>query len=96
MEGQTLEQRMHDGARAKEVLENEQFQLAFESTEKELITQWKSSNGSQDDREKTYQMLQALYQIKLVLENALATGRLAGLEVERRRTLADRIKEALR
>jgi hypothetical protein len=39
----TDEERLHRGTRAKEVLENEEFQAAFQAIEEELTNAWKTS-----------------------------------------------------
>lgn len=90
----TIEQRIYDGARAREVLENEAFLWAFESTEKELIEAWKNSPARDEEgREKLYLMLQLLGKIKATLTNSMETGKLAQMELEHKRSLADRLKE---
>lgn len=90
----TLEQKMYDGARAKDVLENESFLWAFESTEQELIELWKSSPARDaEGREKLFLMLQMLNKVKQTLTSRMETGKLAKLELEHKRNLAARIKE---
>lgn len=78
----TLEQRVNDGTRAREVLENEAFKQAFESIEQELTEAWKTSpQRDVDGREKLFQALTMLGKIKLALTTTLESGKLAHLEL---------------
>lgn len=91
----TLEQRLHDGSRAKEVLENEQFQASFEAIEKELIEAWKSSPARDNEgREKCWAYLMVLGKVKAHLTSTLESGKLAELEVRHKQGVADRIRSA--
>jgi hypothetical protein len=86
------------GSRAREVLENEEFQSAFSAIEQELTQAWITSPvRDADGREKLYQHLVALRKIKAVLEKTLDSGKLARADLdflERRRhpELADRFQ----
>jgi hypothetical protein len=81
----TLEERIYEGNRAKECLENEAFIWAFEGIEQEL-----------EGREKIYLSLQLLTKLKATITHSMETGKLADLELQHRKTLADRAKEILR
>lgn len=90
----TLEQRLHDGSRAKEVLENEQFQASFEAIEKELIEAWKQSpQRDVDGRERIHQYLSLLAKVKSHLVSTLETGKLAELEVRHKQSLFDKARQ---
>ena len=53
----SLEQNLHRGSRAKEVLENEVFIEAFEAIEQELTESWKKSPArDQSGRESLWQL----------------------------------------
>lgn len=90
----TLEQRLHDGSRAKEVLENEQFQASFEAIEKELIEAWKQSpQRDVEGRERIHQYLSLLAKVKSHLVSTLETGKLAELEVRHKQSLFDKARQ---
>ncbi len=95
----TLEERLYNGDRAREVLENEQFIAAFEAIEKDLIESWRNLPSSEttrlrDMRERLHLSLTLLSKVKATLEQSLETGTLAKLELEHKRTLAARTKDA--
>ncbi|CAB4126123.1 hypothetical protein UFOVP73_48 [uncultured Caudovirales phage] len=89
----TIEQRLHAGSRAKEILDSEVFAGAFDDIEKDLIEQWKTSPArDHDGREKLWTYLQMLRRVRSQLEQTMATGQLAQLELQHRQTLADRAR----
>lgn len=89
----TLEQRIYDANRAKEVLENEAFQQAFSDIESELKTQWENSPARDTEgREKLWIYLSMLKKVKANLTETLQTGKLAQLEVEHQKTMWERMK----
>ncbi len=89
----TLEQRLYDGTRAREVLENEQFIQAFESIEKEIIEQWKTAPARDaEGRERLWTYLSLLSKLKACLTQTLETGKLAQKELEHQQKLMDRLK----
>jgi hypothetical protein len=90
-----LNQRLYNGDRAREVLENEAFTDAFSAIETEILSQWKSSPArDQAGREKLWLMLSLLNKVKTVITTTLETGKLAKIELEHKRTLAERAKSA--
>lgn len=89
----TLEQRLHAGSRAKEVLENEAFIEAFEAIEKEVIEQWTNSPArDQDGREKLWSYLHLLKKVRTHLVSTLETGKLAQVELQHQQSLKDRAR----
>lgn len=94
----SIEQRIYDGDRARDILENPVYHWVFEEIEKELTESWKSSPArAEADREKIYLALQMLTKIKSAIQGALETGQLARMELdhkESQRNLVTRIKEA--
>ncbi|OOG11289.1 hypothetical protein [Pseudomonas sp. C9] len=93
----TLEERIYEGNRAKECLENEAFIWAFESIEQEYTNAWRTSPvRDEEGREKIYLTLLLLAKLKATITHSLETGKLADLELQHRKTLADRAKEILR
>ena len=87
----TIEQRIYDGDRAREVLDNEQFKLAFDAITAEIIEQWKQAPARDAaGRESLWTMLKLAERLKLALSSTLDTGKLAKAELERQRTLKER------
>jgi hypothetical protein len=92
----TDEQRLYRGNRAREVLENEEFQAAFEAIEKDLIESWKntpSTSANQDARERIHLSLTMLGKVKASLTHTMETGKLAAEELKHRKRLTERLKE---
>jgi hypothetical protein len=90
-----LEQRLYNGDRAREILENEVFTQVFDDIETEILTQWKSSPARDlEGREKLWQLLSLLGKLKSTLQTTLDTGKLAKLELEHKRSLAQRLTAA--
>lgn len=93
----TIEQRIHQGARAKEILENEEFTASFDAIEKEVTEQWLNSPARDlEGREKLWQYLMMLRKVKATLTTTLETGKLAQLELQHKMTLQERVKVAWR
>lgn len=93
----TLEERIYDGNRARECLENEQFNRAFESIEQELTNAWRTSPARDvEAREKIFLSLQLLTKLKATLTSSLETGKLAEAERIYQQSLLERAKESLR
>jgi uncharacterized protein YkwD len=83
MTAKTLEQRVYDGAKAREVLENEAFAQAFEDIRQEYTKAWmKSPEHDAQGREHHYQMLKLTEKLKEKLEAALSDGKMASLTLE--------------
>ena len=86
----TLEQQLHRGSRAKEVLENEIYIEAFETIEKALIDKWKNSPArDQAGRESIYLMQTMLQKVQMCLRTTMETGMLAQQELRHKQTLRD-------
>ena len=90
-----LGQRLYNGDRAREVLDNEAYQQAFADLKTEIADQWKNSPARDaEGREKLYLMLGLLNKIEGLLQQTLDTGKLAQLELEHQRSLAQKLKDA--
>lgn len=94
-----LEQRIYDGARAKEVLDNEAFAQAFADIEQEYTDAWKQSPARDaEGREKLYTMLRLMHKLKTTLEASLTDGKLAQADLahlQEKQSLLDRAKAAV-
>lgn len=89
----TLEERLHAGSRAKEVLENEAFIGAFAAIETEILEQWTNSPARDEvGREKLWNYLHLLRKVRTHLTTTLDTGKLAQIELQHKQTLADRAR----
>lgn len=83
MQQKSIETRIYEGNRAREVLDNEVFQAVWVDLEKELTEQWKSSPARDEaGREKIWAYLQQLGKLKSMIETSLNTGKLAVQELE--------------
>src|SRR5574337_289256 len=92
----TIEQRIHAGTQARDVLENEAFTQAFEAIEKDLIEAWKSSPARDAaGRESIWTYLHLLNKLKTQLTTTMETGKLAALELDHKRTLLSRAKAGM-
>lgn len=90
----TLEERLYQGNRAREILENEAFISAYEVIEKDVIEQWTSSPARDaEGRERLWTYLQMLRKLKAQITQTLETGQLAQLELQHKQTLIDRAKK---
>ena len=91
-----IEQRIYNGDRAREVLENEAFQWAFDELKKELTESWeKSPARDQEGREKLYQLLKLADKLKVNLTTSLETGKQARLDLDYQESLAQKAKRVL-
>jgi len=89
----TLEQRLYNGDRAKEVLENEAFTQAFIDIETDIIDQWKQAPARDaEGRERLWTYLMLLQKVQKQLTQTLETGKLAQLELKHQQTLRERMK----
>ncbi|MDE1997645.1 MAG: hypothetical protein KGN37_17125 [Burkholderiales bacterium] len=94
MSDERLHQRIYDGNRAKEVLENEAFAKAFEDIESEVVEAWKKSPARDEEgREKLWQYLTLLGKVKTQLEASMRDGQLAELDLNHQRTLKERVMD---
>ena len=91
-----IEQRIYNGDRAREVLENEAFQWAFDELKKELTKSWEMSPArDQEGREKLYQLLKLADKLKVNLTTSLETGKQARLDLDYQESLAQKAKRVL-
>lgn len=92
--GMTDEERVHRGARAKECLDNEEFQAAFTAIEEDLTNAWKTSpQRDAEGRERVFLALTMLSKVRSAIVQTMETGKLAAEELKYKKTLADRVKE---
>ena len=88
----TPDERIYEANRAKDVLENEAFQKVFADIEAEIFKQWTESPARDEaGREKLWMYLAMLKKVKSHLESSLESGRLAMLDIEHRKSIAERV-----
>ncbi|MES2187962.1 MAG: hypothetical protein V4505_25650 [Pseudomonadota bacterium] len=89
----SIEDDLHLGGRAREVLENEAYIAAFDAIKQELIGKWENSPvRDEDGREKLWLMLWSLNKVQAALSATMDSGKLARAELNHRQSLADRAK----
>lgn len=87
-----LSERIYNGNRAKEVLENESFQWAINEIKTEVTDQWKNSPARDDaGRERLWMLLKVAEKFEMVLQTTLETGKLASIDLEHKRSLMQRM-----
>ena len=90
----TIEHRIYEGARAREMLENEVFQAVFTDIEQELYTAWVNSpQRDSEGRESLHKYLMMLNRVKAHLTTTMETGQLAELDLKHKRNLLESAKE---
>ena len=88
-----LSERIYNGDRANEVLENEAFNAAFDAIETEVINTWKLSPARDEvGREKCWVYLMLLQKVKTQLTSTLESGKLAKLDLQHQQSIKDRAK----
>lgn len=91
-----LSERIYNGNRAKEIIDNECFQWALDEIKQEITEQWKTSPARDEEgRQSLWVMLKLAEKLEQVLKTTLETGKLAELELKHQRTLAERVKDAM-
>lgn len=94
----TIEQRVYDGNRAKEVLENEVFQRVWTDIESGLIESWRNIPASDTTehvkaRERLHLSLTILGKVKATIEQTMESGKLAlaDLDYQEKKKLSQRL-----
>ena len=91
-----IAKRIWNGARAKEILDNEVFQSAWDEITEEITEQWKQSPARDPEgREKLWTMLKLCEKLRQSFQTKLETGKLAEMERTRLQKLYDSAKSAL-
>ena len=88
-----IEERIYNGDRAREVLENEVFTAALADIKQEVIGQWQQSPARDSEgREKLWNLLKMAEKLEAMLITTMETGKLAKLDLEHKQSLSDRAK----
>ena len=89
----TEQQRIYNGARAREVLTNEAYSQAFGDLKAEILEKWQNSpSRDKDGRETLYLMLGLANKLQGLLTTAMESGKLAEADLNYKQTLAERAK----
>lgn len=92
-----IEQRIYEGNRAQEVLENEVFQQVFADIEQEYTEAWKNSPARDaEGREKLWTYISLIRKLKAQMVTTMETGKLAKLDLEHQRKIQDRLRDGWR
>ena len=86
----SLEAEAERGRLAQDVLENPVYAGAYEQIEQGLIQLWRDARDKAQ-REEAHQLLRMLDKVRQSMESAMRTGQVAVSELQRKRTLAERI-----
>lgn len=90
----TLDKRIYDGNRAKEVLQNEAFIAVFADMKQELVDQLVNSPyRDKEGREGLYNLIKLSDKLKSILVTSLETGKLANIEIEHKNKTLEKIKQ---
>ena len=84
------EQEAIRGRLAQDVLDNPVYAESYGMIEQEIMAKWRDSRDALE-REELHRLLKMLSKARNVIESAMRTGQLAAAELERKRTLADRL-----
>lgn len=90
----SIEQRIYQGNRAKEVLDNEVFQQVWADIEQELTDAWKTSpQRDADGRQKIFEAITMLGKVKAAITHTMESGKLAlaDLDYQERKKLSQRL-----
>jgi hypothetical protein len=78
------------GRQAQEVIDNPTYADAYTQVEDAITGLWKASKD-RDDREQLHMMLGLLAKVRGVFESAMRNGEVAEKELQRKRSLAERL-----
>lgn len=91
----SLERDADRGRMASEVLDNPVYAESYALVEQELTKKWLASRDAHE-REQLHQLAKALKACRTVLESTMRSGKVASKELERRRSLPERVGMTLR
>ena len=86
----SLESDVDRARRAQEVLDNPVYAGAFGDIREALRDAWEASKDTAE-REDIHRMLRALQKVNTVLESTMRNGEVAVKELQRKRSLAERV-----
>ena len=85
------------GARARRILEDDLVKEAFSTVEDWIVNSWKESPIRDTEGQAGLRMMyQCLTRVRKHLEEVMATGKLANMQIEQERTIKSRMASAVR
>ena len=88
----TYEEEQRRGARAEQILNDPMLKEAFAAVEARIVADLKDLNITHEKRERLQLMLALGDKYQKYLRDLITTGNMAGMEVERKRTLSERFR----
>ena len=93
----TPEQTIFYANRAKEVIDNEAYQMAFETINNEILTQWTNAPARDTSgREDLWKLRSLLAKLQGTLEQMMQSGNLKAADLRFRQTMRERAQDWLR
>lgn len=84
------------GRQAAELLEHPLMKEAFSTIRQEFTQAWQNSpTRDQEGREKLWQLLKLTDRLESFLTETVTTGKMATMQIEEARTIAQRVKDGL-
>ena len=78
------------GRLAEAVLDNAVYRDAYTQIEQGILTRWRESKDAAE-REELHRTLRLLDKVKTLTESVMRSGQIAAKELERKRSLAERV-----
>ena len=89
----TLEGRIYNADRAREVLENEAFEAAFQTIDTEITEQWKKSPARDEaGRHELWLMQSLLNKVKAILQETVMDGKMSKADLAHYQSKSEREK----
>lgn len=85
-----LVQDVQRGRQAQAVLDNPVYQDAYTQIEQGILSKWRESKDAAE-REELHRTLRLLDKVKALTESAMRSGQIAAKELERKRSLSERV-----
>ncbi len=90
------EQEEARGERARQVLDNEVYREAYKAMSDRIVSQLSLADTPDDKRKRLNDLLIALAKVENYMRQVLVGGTMAAMEIERQRTLAERVRSRFR
>ena len=86
----SLEREAERGRQAQAVIDNPVYAESYGLIEQEITRKWRDSRDA-SEREELHRLLKMLDKARTVLESTMRSGRVAEAEIQRKRSLAERV-----
>ena len=88
----TPELEIRRAGEAKQVLNSPIYKEAFSTIQQSIVNQLSLADTPKDRRDKLNDLLVALAKVRVYMEQVMVSGNLAETDLERKRTMAERIR----